>query len=203
MVVTVSSGVGGKIFDRAHPAGVLDDPFYAGEIGHLVVDDSIDAPICDCGVQGHLGAIASGRGIEREAARRAIADPGAFGKSLCVTRLGATPENLTNEEHIVPAARAGDAWALDVVRDCSRPLAKILATIMLAAGLDRIIVIGGFALVLSETYLSLLREAFARVLRYDVLPGDMENRLELGDANEEACLLGAGEFFKRRLRNPR
>ncbi len=60
-VVTVSSGIGSKIFDRCHASGVLDQPPYAGEIGHVVVDDGPDAPTCDCSGKGHLGAIASAR----------------------------------------------------------------------------------------------------------------------------------------------
>jgi predicted NBD/HSP70 family sugar kinase len=71
MVVTVSSGIGSKVFDRAYRSGVLDDPPFAGEIGHYVVDWGPDAPLCDCGGIGHLGAIVSGRGVER-AAHQAI-----------------------------------------------------------------------------------------------------------------------------------
>ena len=84
LVVTVSSGIGSKLFDRDHPAGVIDDPPYAGEIGHVVVDPGDDAPLCGCGGRGHLGAISSGRGTERLARERA-----AF-------------PTLTNEEHLAP-----------------------------------------------------------------------------------------------------
>jgi len=69
MVVTVSSGIGSKLFDRSNPAGVLDDPPFAGEIGHHMVDPRPDALRCDCGGLGHLGGIASGRGVERLARR--------------------------------------------------------------------------------------------------------------------------------------
>src|SRR5438067_1481112 len=34
MVVTVSSGIGSKIFDHHNSRGVIDDVAYAGEIGH-------------------------------------------------------------------------------------------------------------------------------------------------------------------------
>lgn len=71
MVVTVSSGIGSKVFDRNHPGFVFDTPPFSGEIGHLVVDRDPQAPVCDCGERGHLGAIASGRGIERSARRKA------------------------------------------------------------------------------------------------------------------------------------
>ena len=76
LVVTVSSGIGSKIFDPA--VGVLDDVAFAGEIGHSVADSSPDAVRCDCGGRGHLGAIASGRGIERRAREIARAAPHRF-----------------------------------------------------------------------------------------------------------------------------
>ena len=75
MVVTVSSGIGSKVFDRSSSLRVIDDRPYAGEIGHVVVDISPDALVCDCGRRGHLGAIASGRGVERLARRIATQKP--------------------------------------------------------------------------------------------------------------------------------
>jgi C7-cyclitol 7-kinase len=122
LVITISSGIGSKIFDRSHPAQVIDSPAWAGEIGHTVVDDRSEAPRCDCGGTGHLGAVASGRGIERAARRRASEDPGSFARSLCVTRLGATSTALNNEQHIVPAVLLGDTWCTEIVRQATRPL---------------------------------------------------------------------------------
>src|SRR5205823_8314994 len=125
MVVTVSSGIGSKIFDAGNARGVIDDLPYAGEIGHAKADESDDAPACDCGGKGHLGAIASGRGILRYAKRVAAIDP-AFLQSMCAGHFGATPGSLTNEDHLVPAAQLGDPWALNVVRHCTAPLARVL-----------------------------------------------------------------------------
>ena len=67
-VVTVSSGIGFKIFDRRLGACVNDD---AGEIGHLVIDESAGARRCECGERGHLAAFASGRAVEQAARIRA------------------------------------------------------------------------------------------------------------------------------------
>ena len=116
MVVTISSGIGSKIFDRKHPSGVIDSPAWAGEIGHVIADESPDAPRCDCGGLGHLGAIASGRGIERAARRCAMGEPDSFARSMCAVLYGATAFTLNNEEHIVPAAMSGDKWCLEVIR---------------------------------------------------------------------------------------
>lgn len=138
MVVTVSSGIGSKIFDRCHASGVLDQPPYAGEIGHVVVDDSECAPICDCGGRGHLGAVASGRAIERHARLWAAKRQSAFGKSKVACEFGATAKTLNNEQHLVPAVLAEDAWATKIIVERTRPLTRTLLTVAMAAGLERV-----------------------------------------------------------------
>jgi C7-cyclitol 7-kinase len=138
LVVTVSSGIGSKLYDRDHSAGVIDDPPYAGEIGHLVVDWAPDAPRCDCGGTGHLGAIASGRGVEREGRRQARSDPGGFCRSDCVRLYGATEDDLSNESHLIPALRGGDEWALSVLRMCTLPLARVVLSVLVGAGVQQV-----------------------------------------------------------------
>ncbi len=195
-VVTVSSGIGSKIFDRCHASGVLDQPPYAGEIGHVVVDDSRDAPICDCGGQGHLGAIASGRGIERMTRRMASSDPAAFNRSLLVTRFGATSADLTNERHIVPAVKASDPWASRIVYASTRPLVRALLTVGMAAGLEKIFFIGGFANVLGERYIEIVRELAFDLSRYEVARPFLDNFFEGVPTHEETSLEGCAAFLR-------
>lgn len=197
LAVTVSSGIGSKIYDQSRSPAVLDDVPHAGEIGHLVVDDAADAPLCDCGARGHLGAIASGRGIERAARRAAREDPEGFRGSLCARDFGATPERLTNEEHLVPAAARGDAWALAVVRGCTAPLARTICAVLLGAGLDEVAVIGGFAQSLGQPYVRILGEELAKVATYELLRERAVGRIRLAEAGEETCLLGAAAYAGR------
>lgn len=196
MVVTISSGIGSKIFDRNNTSGVLDDTIYAGEIGHLSVDFSIGAPKCDCGKIGHLGAIASGRGIERAARQQAIEHPRGFANSLCVRHFSASADILCNEKHILPAALMGDGWSLKVIRQSTIPLAHVLATVFLAAGLEKIIVIGGFATALGQVYLDILRHEFNKSIDYDVFTNSPSDCIVFGNLIEEACLLGAAAFLE-------
>ena len=64
--ITVSTGIGGGL--------ILNGEIYegsggfAGEIGHMVIDD--DGPMCYCGNRGCWEMLASGRALEREARRR-------------------------------------------------------------------------------------------------------------------------------------
>lgn len=196
LVVTVSSGIGSKIFDRDHDLGVIDDPPFAGEIGHGVVEYGPDAPLCECGGRGHLGAISSGRGIERFARGMAASLPEDFGRSRCAD-LGGTPATLTNEEHLVPAALAGDAWALSVIREATRPLAAAIQVVFLAFGLDRVILIGGFAATLGETYRSLLAELLVEHSRFTLVEDRLTGLVEIVPRTEETCLEGAAVYARR------
>jgi predicted NBD/HSP70 family sugar kinase len=194
LTITVSSGIGSKIFDRRHPDGVLDNVPYAGEIGHIKIDPSSDAMLCDCGGKGHLGAIASGRGIERCARMLAKQEHARFERSACVTQFHGSADMLTNEEHLVPAARLQDAWALEIIRRGTRPLAAALLAVTASAGLDRIVVIGGFALSLGQGYLDLLQEEMLNVCDYEILAEKIPGLLVMGNADEDACLQGAAVY---------
>jgi predicted NBD/HSP70 family sugar kinase len=201
LVVTVSSGIGSKIFDRCHPSGVLDDPDYSGEIGHMMVDDRAEALPCDCGGKGHLGAIASGRGIERTARLRAAQEANAFSNSYIVRQLRGTAGTLTNEDHLVPAALAGDTWATNVIRDCTRPLARTILSAVMALGLDRVFVIGGFAQSLGAGYVEILRRLMVDSSGYAVVQDRLIDIVEMAE-HQEVCLLGCGAYL-RHLRVPR
>ena len=196
MVVTISSGIGSKIFDRRHSAGVLDEPVYAGEIGHIVVDDQPTALLCDCGARGHLGAIASGRGVERTARRRARECPEPFAKSCIYACFDGFRNTLTNEHHLVPAALLGDEWALAIIRECTRPLARTLLANVMAMGLEQIFVIGGFARALGEVYLKLLIELMIEMSQYDVIRKVLPSVIQPGYSHEEPCLIGCGAFLE-------
>lgn len=64
---TLGSGVGLKVFIDGVPQ--VGPHGQGGELTHMVFDASPDAPICDCGGRGHLGALASGRAWQRISAR--------------------------------------------------------------------------------------------------------------------------------------
>ena len=144
-IVTVSSGVGNKVFVDGRP--LLGRSGLGGEIGHLQVDPAPGAAECDCGGRGHVGAIASGRGMLALARRRAVERPDAFrSSSLAIGASTLTPEALAE------AYRLGDAFAVSVVREGADALAQALSAVHLAIGVDRIVLIGGFALGLGRRF---------------------------------------------------
>jgi len=101
-IVTVSSGIGNKIFAGGRP--LIGPNGAGGELGHLRVDDSDEAPLCDCGGRGHLGAVASGRGVLAYA-RKHVPDG----------------ENLTSGD-LVAAFHRGEPWAVRTIERGAGPL---------------------------------------------------------------------------------
>lgn len=168
-IVTVSSGIGHKVFIGGRPA--VGPGGAGGEIGHLRVDESPDAPICECGGRGHLGAIASGRGV------------------LLHARCREGNEALSSSD-LVAAFRRGEGWAAEVVARSSAPLGAALAALHLGVGIERFVLVGGFALALGEGYRrSVAAAASARCWKGD---GDWLTRIELGVDDDHSGLIGAG-----------
>jgi predicted NBD/HSP70 family sugar kinase len=189
-ILTVGSGIGHKVFLAGRPQ--VGEGGRGGEIGHLRVDFRPDALACDCGGRGHVGALASARGTIRMARAAAERDPMGFSQSS-LSRLAHRDDagafNPTGEE-IAFAFSASDAWASNVVRTAASYLGIALAAIHLDVGIERFVVIGGFALALGERYRQILVEA-ASAASWDV--GQEWNRMiELGLPDDDHGMIGAG-----------
>jgi glucokinase len=195
-VVTISSGIGAKLCDRRHPLGVLDNHPFAGEIGHLVVDDRPGAVRCDCGGRGHLGALSSARGFEAGARRAAHNDAAGFARSLCAVRFGATASTLSNEEHLVPALHAGDAWSAALLRAAVKPLAAVLRCLCVGSGLDAIMLMGGFPQALGERYRGIVQDLVGRLSDCGPAQADLRHGIMLAGPAEEPSLLGAAAYAR-------
>ena len=187
--MTVSSGIGHKVF--AHGRPVVGPHGRGGEIGHLRIDFSPDAPTCDCGHRGHLGALASGRASRYQMMLLAEEDPRGFRESLLAARYGADPVGIHNE-HLVAAFHLRDAWTERLIERMAEPLGFALAAIHLTVGVERFVLIGGFALALGPHYRSLLAAAAARH-GWD-LGLEWNHAVELGQPDDNAGLIGATRF---------
>lgn len=188
-IVTVSSGIGNKVFVRGTP--IVGPNGRGGEIGHVRVDFSPDAPLCDCGHRGHLGAVSSGRGTLHMAKRLAEREPAAFRKSLLYADVGTDANALTNRA-IVGAFRRGDEWTTSLVGRAARPLAQMLAGIHLSVGVERFVIFGGFALALGEAYRRMLVDLAGQCTWN--MGQDWNRMLELGLRGGDSGLIGAGRF---------
>jgi glucokinase len=181
-VVTIGSGIGHKVFldgrPRVGPGG------RGGELGHLRLDLSPDAPVCDCGGRGHLGALASGRGTVAGVRRRAAADPDGFSASAL-----ARAEEIDGPA-VAAAFHAGDGFVVAAVEDAVRYLGQGLAAIHLDTGVETIVLVGGFATALGERYRRLVVAAASEACWQ--LGQDWDRIVVLGDRGEAPGLLGGG-----------
>lgn len=165
LFVAVGTGVagalirGGRLIRGAHHT--------AGELGHLPVPAAGGRP-CSCGRTGHLEAAAAGPALE--ARYRESTGPSApVGLPAVTTR-----------------ATAGDAQALEVLREGGAILGSTLGG--LANLLDpQAVVIGGGVAACGEHYWRPLTEAF----RAELLPGNAAVSLLPADAGPLAAVAGA------------
>jgi glucokinase len=186
-LVTVSSGIGNKVFLGGAP--VTGPGGRGGEIGHLLVDRASDAVECDCGFRGHLGAVASGRGILATALDLAQQDPDEFSRS----RLGKDGGKPSFDTFALAAAcRAGDSWAWRAVDRGVACLGHALAAIHTAIGIERFVIIGGFAFALGDEY----RRRLVSATRANCwnLGQEWDEMVTFGIDDDDAGLLGAGHY---------
>lgn len=188
-ILTVSSGIGHKVFVRGQP--VTGPNGRGGELGHLRVDFTPDAPACDCGGKGHLGAVASGSAVAHQMMRLEGEDRAGFLTSELGRRAVYDVGRVDNEA-IVAAFLSSDPWTQRVVRRMARPIGQVLAAIHLAVGVERFVIIGGFAIALGSGFREMLSIAAAECT-WD-LGAEWDAMVELGREDEHAELVGAGRF---------
>jgi glucokinase len=114
---TLGTGIGGAVVvDGRLQLGVGS----AGELGHMTVDASPDAPVCGCGnrgcVEAHVKAAAIARAGGRETA-----------------------------EGVFEAARAGDATALEAIAQAGRWLGVAISIVWMVLNPERFVIGGGVA----------------------------------------------------------
>jgi glucokinase len=189
---TVSSGIGSKVFRRGEV--LIDDAGFGGELGHWRVDWSAAAPPCDCGGRGHLGGIASGRGILRATRAAARQRLGEFGVSALAASSAGRPEGITNEA-VALAVRGGDAFAVDVLRVALRPLAQAVASVFSSIGIRRYIFIGGFAVAVGPRFVELLGDELTELGCFGLAPTQVRAMLTLGAADDDHSLIGVGRLL--------
>lgn len=138
LFVTVSTGIGGGLVaDGRVWRGAYGQ---AGEFGHLTVLPG--GPVCGCGNQGCLEAVASGRALARDASY-------AYAEPLD------TPE-------LFARWRAGEAKAARIVEAAADYLGQALADAQKLWDPEIVVIGGGVALGGGEVWLERVRRAFER-----------------------------------------
>ena len=145
LYMTMSTGIGGGIVIDGHIYHGANDS--AGEVGHQILLP--DGPLCGCGKRGCLEALCSGPAIARRA-QAAIQAQITEAKASATTLLNLAGGHIEDvkSEHVLTAARTGDALALQLINETAyymgwgianlvnilNPDIVLLGTIAIAAG---------------------------------------------------------------------
>jgi glucokinase len=145
LYMTMSTGIGGGIVIDGHIYHGANDS--AGEVGHQILLP--DGPPCGCGKRGCLEALCSGPAIARRA-QAAIQAQITEAKTSATTLLNLAGGHIEDvkSEHVLTAARTGDALALQLINETAyymgwgianlvnilNPDIVLLGTIAIAAG---------------------------------------------------------------------
>jgi glucokinase len=150
--ITVSTGVGGGlILDGKIHAGSFG---MAGEVGHMTIVN--DGPLCGCGNQGCLEALAAGPAIARKA--RACVLHGE--ETIMADMVSGRIEEITSKT-VGEAALAGDILAKEIVDKTGEYLGIGVANLINVINPDAV-VIGGGVSNMGELLLVPLRRAAGR-----------------------------------------
>jgi predicted NBD/HSP70 family sugar kinase len=202
-VITVSSGIGNKIFDVKHEDKIITlDNGLGGEIGHAFTGHSENDLTCDCGACGHLGGIASGRGTERFARRYADREKKAFSASLLSALAKSDPAGIDNYV-LVEAVEKGDKFAREIVKKSSWYLALMIQQIYMVMGVEKFVIIGGFALSFGEAYKKILIENLQAMGVWGLQDKEIAWLIELGENDDGVNLRGMGEYVLYNLEQGR
>ena len=139
LYMTMSTGIGGGIVANGEIYHGANDS--AGEVGHQILLP--DGPLCGCGKYGCLEALCSGPSIARRA-QEAVADQ----PHTRILALADGQVDRVRSEHVLQAARDGDALAMALVEETAyymgwgianlvnilNPQIVLLGTIAVAAG---------------------------------------------------------------------
>jgi glucokinase-like ROK family protein len=135
LFVKIGTGIGGGIIaDGSLYRGVQG---CAGDIGHICVDP--DGPVCSCGNQGCLEAVAAAPAIAMKAERCAR------------ERLSPTLSEVLGERgelsarDVGEAASRGDYHALKIIRESGQLVGRVLATLVSTLNPSLIVIGGGVA----------------------------------------------------------
>lgn len=152
IVITLGTGIGGGI--------IIDGKLYqgadgsSGEVGHMKIDCSPEAPLCGCGQKGCLEAYAGTKGILRMTQAASVKYP----KSVLA--------NLLNKEDfsvklLSDAAAQDDDVAINLWKEIGTYLGRGLANMILLLNPDAIVLAGGVSRG-AKYFLPSVKEVFAQ-----------------------------------------
>ncbi len=184
--LTIGTGIGGGI--------IIDGRLYhgasdiAGEIGHMTID--ADGRRCKCGNYGCVEAYASGPNI----ALRAVEAIESGAPSALPAMVGGDLARVTAQT-VYNAAQAGDALALEVVRDTARFLGAAVGSLINIFNPEAVVIMGGVTLAGDSLFEPLRREVSRRAFK----PAVQVCRIVAGTLVGVAGVYGAARAFQEQV----
>lgn len=176
----VGTGIGGCfIKDGRIVAGFTGN---AGEIGHMIV--KAGGPVCGCGSRGCLEAMASRTAIARRV-RKAIRK----GIPTTLKTAFSSKDGRLKSRELAAAAAIGDSVAVKEIHRAATFLGLGLASLINIVGPELVIVGGGVAQALGDSYLNLVR---AETRRHTIADPDKLIPIVAAALGDDAGIFGAG-----------
>jgi glucokinase len=169
VMVTLGTGVGGGlVIDRTLRRGRHG---FGGELGHVPIDRSKDAPVCNCGLRGCVEAFAGTKAVLARAAS-----------------LGCKAKDMRG---LAEEANSGSAHALTVWDEMGTALAWMLTAIQNVLDLDAVVFSGG----VSASFHTLIEPAVRRTLRERAYAPPLgEVPLLVSELGDRAGIVGAANL---------
>ncbi len=134
IMITLGTGVGSGIVINGQM--VYGHDGFAGELGHVTVDNSADARLCGCGHKGCLETYCSATGVARTAREVLIANAE---PSL----LREIPAEKITSKDVYDAAVKGDKAAMEIFNRTGQMLGKSIANFIAFSSPEAIVLFGG------------------------------------------------------------
>lgn len=178
IMITLGTGVGSGIVCDGHLLSGARG--FAGELGHVVVDDNSDRP-CGCGRRGCLQTFCSAKGVVTTALRLLAADD-------TPSLLRSIDDHTLTALDIYEAAMQGDKIAIETYRLTGDVLGRACANFAAFSDPDAIVLFGGVSHA-GDLIIKPMREAFDRHTLHLYRGRVKILRSQLGGA--DAAILGA------------
>jgi glucokinase len=188
--IFIGTGIGGGIISGGELFGGSNG--WAGEVGHTVVLP--DGPVCSCGRRGHVEALASRPAMERTV----LAAIESGRKSVVPQILEERGRDRITSSIIEEALARKDPLMQEVVAQAEYYLGILVANVTSILDPERVVIGGGIAARLGETFVAPIRKTAAQYFAH--AQAAQHVKIVSASLGDDAGALGAVVLARHRLR---
>ncbi len=188
---TVSSGIAIKCYDRYSQRVMVDGKGRGGAIGCMQVDDSNNR-LTGWAISGDLSSYASGIGIINLARRLARENAQGLYKASILNDVLTSTEGEQFNVLLIDAYKKDDPFAHKVITTSIDYVAKALSHFILLTTPDIIVLTGGFAQAVGDSYRTMLVSALQKRKVFGFSDAELEAMIQWDMHDDLNGLIGAG-----------